>query len=61
MPAGLAAEDSLPVGVQFLAPAREDARLYRVGAALETLLTEKWGGALLDRAPHLGSAKEGNR
>ncbi|ANG86759.1 Asp-tRNA(Asn)/Glu-tRNA(Gln) amidotransferase subunit GatA [Microbacterium aurantiacum] len=61
VPAGLAAEDSLPVGVQFLAPAREDARLYRVGAALETLLTEKWGGALLDRAPHLGSAKEGNR
>ncbi|MET2012481.1 Asp-tRNA(Asn)/Glu-tRNA(Gln) amidotransferase subunit GatA [Microbacterium chocolatum] len=61
VPAGLAAEDSLPVGVQFLAPAREDARLYRVGAALEALLTEKWGGALLDRAPHLGSAKEGTR
>ena len=32
LPAGLADEDGLPVGIQFLAPARQDARLYRVGA-----------------------------
>ena len=38
IPSGLAEEDGLPVGIQFLAPVREDARLYRVGAALETLL-----------------------
>ncbi|TQJ31982.1 Asp-tRNA(Asn)/Glu-tRNA(Gln) amidotransferase subunit GatA [Microbacterium sp. SLBN-146] len=54
VPSGLAAEDGLPVGIQFLAPAREDARLYRVGAALETLLIDAWGAPLLDRAPLLG-------
>ena len=56
IPSGLAAEDGLPVGIQFLAPAREDARLYRVGAALEALLVDSWGGPLLDRAPALGGA-----
>lgn len=54
IPSGLADEDGLPVGIQFVAPAREDARLYRVGAALETLLVDSWGGPLLDRAPRLG-------
>ena len=53
IPSGLAEEDGLPVGIQFLAPVREDARLYRVGAALETLLEDAWGGPLLDRAPAL--------
>ncbi|GGH39221.1 Asp-tRNA(Asn)/Glu-tRNA(Gln) amidotransferase subunit GatA [Microbacterium album] len=53
VPSGLAAEDGLPVGIQFLAPAREDARLYRVGAALEALLVDEWGGLLIDRAPEL--------
>ena len=53
IPSGLAEEDGLPVGIQFLAPVREDARLYRVGAALETLLEDAWGGPLLDRAPEL--------
>ncbi len=32
LPGGLADEDGLPVGIQLLAPARQDARLYRVGA-----------------------------
>ena len=31
------------MGIQFLAPAREDARLYRVGAALEAVLLDSWG------------------
>ncbi|WP_375384132.1 Asp-tRNA(Asn)/Glu-tRNA(Gln) amidotransferase subunit GatA [uncultured Microbacterium sp.] len=53
IPSGLAEDDGLPVGIQFLAPAREDARLYRVGAALEALLVDSWGGPLLDRAPTL--------
>jgi aspartyl-tRNA(Asn)/glutamyl-tRNA(Gln) amidotransferase subunit A len=56
IPSGLAEEDGLPVGIQFLAPAREDARLYRVGAALEALLVDGWGGPLLDRAPALRHA-----
>jgi len=57
IPSGLAAEDGLPVGIQFIAPLREDARLYRVGAALEALLVDSWGGPLLDRAPQLGGAR----
>ena len=59
LPSGLAAEDGLPVGIQFLAPARQDARLYRVGAALEALLVDEWGGPLLDRAPVLGASMGG--
>lgn len=53
LPTGLAPEDGLPVGIQFLAPAREDARLYNVGGALEQLLVAEWGGPLLAKAPDL--------
>lgn len=53
LPAGLADEDGLPVGIQFLAPVREDARLYNVGGYLENLLQQQWGGPLLDQAPAL--------
>ena len=53
LPAGLAPEDGLPVGFQIMAPAHEDARLYRVGAALESLLQAQWGGPLLAQAPAL--------
>jgi aspartyl-tRNA(Asn)/glutamyl-tRNA(Gln) amidotransferase subunit A len=54
LPSGLAPEDGLPAGIQFMAPAREDARLYTVGAALEQLLVDSWGGPLLAQAPALG-------
>ncbi len=53
VPSGLADEDGLPTGFQVLAPALADDRCYRVGAALEALLTQLWGGPLLDRAPDL--------
>jgi aspartyl-tRNA(Asn)/glutamyl-tRNA(Gln) amidotransferase subunit A len=53
VPSGLAAEDGLPTGFQVLAPALADDRVYRVGAALEKLLTDTWGGPLLDQAPRL--------
>lgn len=53
VPSGLAPEDGLPTGVQFLAPALADDRVYFAGAALEALLTAQWGGPLLDRAPAL--------
>ncbi|MHB1064881.1 MAG: Asp-tRNA(Asn)/Glu-tRNA(Gln) amidotransferase subunit GatA [Georgenia sp.] len=52
LPSGLS-DDGLPVGFQILAPARADARVYRVGGVLERLLTQKWGGPLLARAPEL--------
>ncbi|RMI35443.1 Asp-tRNA(Asn)/Glu-tRNA(Gln) amidotransferase subunit GatA [Nocardia stercoris] len=35
VPSGLAREDGLPVGLQIMAPALADDRLYRVGAAYE--------------------------
>jgi aspartyl-tRNA(Asn)/glutamyl-tRNA(Gln) amidotransferase subunit A len=53
VPSGLAEEDGLPAGLQILAPAGADERLYRVGAALEALLQQRWGGPLLDRVPAL--------
>jgi aspartyl-tRNA(Asn)/glutamyl-tRNA(Gln) amidotransferase subunit A len=36
IPSGLSPDDSLPVGLQIMAPALADDRLYRVGAAYET-------------------------
>lgn len=53
MPIGLAEEDDLPVGIQIMAPLREDARVYRAAAELERLLEESWQGRLLDRIPEL--------
>jgi aspartyl-tRNA(Asn)/glutamyl-tRNA(Gln) amidotransferase subunit A len=53
LPAGLADEDNLPVGFQIMAPAMQDQRLYQAGAALESALTSKWGGALITKAPAL--------
>jgi len=53
LPSGVAEEDGLPTGIQILAPATEDARLYRVGAVLEKLLVDQWGGPLLATAPEL--------
>ena len=53
LPMGLAPEDGLPTGFQIMAPAHEDARLYRLGATLERLLEEKWGHTLLSQAPAL--------
>ncbi|MBF9067373.1 Asp-tRNA(Asn)/Glu-tRNA(Gln) amidotransferase subunit GatA [Streptacidiphilus fuscans] len=53
VPVGLAPEDNLPVGLQIIAPALADDRLYRVGAAVEAALNEKWGHPLLEEAPAL--------
>jgi aspartyl-tRNA(Asn)/glutamyl-tRNA(Gln) amidotransferase subunit A len=53
LPCGLAPEDGLPVGLQILAPAMADDRLYRVGAALEAALLEQWGRPILDSVPAL--------
>jgi aspartyl-tRNA(Asn)/glutamyl-tRNA(Gln) amidotransferase subunit A len=58
VPMGLAPEDGLPVGLQFMAPAREDARLYTYGAALEQLLEQSWGHTLISRAPDLSSTEQ---
>jgi aspartyl-tRNA(Asn)/glutamyl-tRNA(Gln) amidotransferase subunit A len=59
LPSGLADEDGLPTGIQILAPAMRDERLYAVGSALERALTDRWGGRLLDRAPELTAQPKG--
>jgi aspartyl-tRNA(Asn)/glutamyl-tRNA(Gln) amidotransferase subunit A len=53
LPVGLAPEDGLPVGLQIMAPAMADDRLYRVGGALEAALVERWGHPILEEAPPL--------
>ena len=53
VPIGLADEDNLPVGIQFLAPNYQDAKLYEVGAALEGILEGLWGKRMIDYAPNL--------
>ena len=53
LPMGLAPEDGLPTGIQIMAPARADDRLYRLGATLERLLESSWGHTLLSQAPSL--------
>ena len=51
LPVGLAPEDGLPVGMQIIAPAMADDRLYRVGGALEQALYDRWGGLLIEEVP----------
>lgn len=53
LPCGLAPEDGLPVGLQIIAPAMKDDRLYKVGAAVEAAFVEQWGHPLLEEAPSL--------
>jgi aspartyl-tRNA(Asn)/glutamyl-tRNA(Gln) amidotransferase subunit A len=53
VPCGLADEDGLPVGLQVMAPALADDRLYRVAAAVEAAFTQRWGHPLLAEAKGL--------
>ena len=53
VPNGLAKEDGLPSGVQVLAPAKQDAQMYRVGALIEQLYVAEWGAPLIAKAPNL--------
>jgi aspartyl-tRNA(Asn)/glutamyl-tRNA(Gln) amidotransferase subunit A len=52
LPCGLS-EDGLPVGLQIMAPALADDRLYRVGGALEAELDARRGHPLLAEAAQL--------
>jgi aspartyl-tRNA(Asn)/glutamyl-tRNA(Gln) amidotransferase subunit A len=53
LPIGLSPDDGLPVGLQVMAPALADDRLYRVGAVVEAALREQWGHLLIEEAPAL--------
>jgi aspartyl-tRNA(Asn)/glutamyl-tRNA(Gln) amidotransferase subunit A len=53
VPSGLASDDQLPVGLQVMAPAMEDHRMYRVAAAFEVARNAAEGGSLVHRIPEL--------
>src|SRR6516165_1402242 len=53
VPCGLAPENGLPAGLQVMAPVLADDRLYRVAAAAEGALTQRWGHPLLAEAKGL--------
>jgi aspartyl-tRNA(Asn)/glutamyl-tRNA(Gln) amidotransferase subunit A len=53
VPSRLSATDGLPVGLQIMAPALEEARMYRVAAAYEVARNEADGGPLINRVPDL--------
>jgi aspartyl-tRNA(Asn)/glutamyl-tRNA(Gln) amidotransferase subunit A len=53
VPAGLASEDGLPVGLQIMAPALREQRMYKVAAAYEAARDAAAGGALINRVPAL--------
>ncbi len=54
LPGGVA--EGLPVGLQVIAPAREDARMYSFAAAIEARINAG-GGPILESAPDLKEAK----
>lgn len=53
VPIGLSPSDGLPVGLQVMAPAMADDRLYLVGGALEAALNDAWGHSLISQVPAL--------
>jgi aspartyl-tRNA(Asn)/glutamyl-tRNA(Gln) amidotransferase subunit A len=53
LPMGLAPEDGMPVGLQLMAPAYEDHRLYRWGSALERLFFERDGSLVSENVPEV--------
>jgi aspartyl-tRNA(Asn)/glutamyl-tRNA(Gln) amidotransferase subunit A len=53
VPCGLAEDTGLPVGLQVMAPALADERMYRVAAAYEVARDAAQGGPLINRVPEL--------
>jgi aspartyl-tRNA(Asn)/glutamyl-tRNA(Gln) amidotransferase subunit A len=53
VPSGLASDDDLPVGLQVMAPALQDQRMYRVAAAYEVARDAADGGPQIQRIPEL--------
>jgi aspartyl-tRNA(Asn)/glutamyl-tRNA(Gln) amidotransferase subunit A len=53
VPSGLSSEDGLPVGLQIMAPALQDHRMYRVAAAYEVARDAAQGGPVIQRVPQL--------
>lgn len=53
LPMGLDPDEGLPVGLQLMAPAYEDARLYQAGATLERLFAGRDGYLVSERTPEV--------
>jgi aspartyl-tRNA(Asn)/glutamyl-tRNA(Gln) amidotransferase subunit A len=53
VPSGLSPDDNLPVGLQIMAPALQDHRMYRVASAYEVARDAAEGGSLIHRIPEL--------
>jgi aspartyl-tRNA(Asn)/glutamyl-tRNA(Gln) amidotransferase subunit A len=53
VPSGLSSDDGLPVGLQIMAPALQDHRMYRVAAAYEVARDAAQGGPVIQRVPQL--------
>ena len=56
-PMGLAPEDGLPVGVQLMAPAYHDQRLFELGASLEALVVQRDGAHVSTLVPEPGQPR----
>ncbi|OLF18796.1 Asp-tRNA(Asn)/Glu-tRNA(Gln) amidotransferase subunit GatA [Actinophytocola xanthii] len=57
VPAGLSEQDGLPVGLQVMAPALQEQRMYRVAAAYEVARDRAEGGPFINRVPELEVAR----
>ncbi|ONI70260.1 aspartyl/glutamyl-tRNA amidotransferase subunit A [Actinosynnema sp. ALI-1.44] len=57
VPSKLSGIDGLPVGLQIMAPALQETRMYRVAAAYEVARNESDGGPLISRVPELEVAR----
>ncbi|GGP46920.1 Asp-tRNA(Asn)/Glu-tRNA(Gln) amidotransferase subunit GatA [Saccharothrix coeruleofusca] len=56
VPSGLSDEDGLPVGLQIMAPALQDHRMYRVAAAYEAARDAALGHTVISQVPQLEGA-----
>jgi aspartyl-tRNA(Asn)/glutamyl-tRNA(Gln) amidotransferase subunit A len=57
VPSQLSPTDGLPVGLQIMAPALQETRMYRVAAAYEVARNDADGGPLISRVPELEVAR----
>ena len=53
LPMGLDPDNGLPIGLQLMAPAHADQRLFEVGAAMELLVDARFGGPVWSRVPEV--------
>ncbi|MCE6999644.1 Asp-tRNA(Asn)/Glu-tRNA(Gln) amidotransferase subunit GatA [Saccharothrix sp. S26] len=56
VPSGLSDDDGLPVGLQIMAPALQDHRMYRVAAAYEVARDAALGATVISGVPQLAGA-----